>query len=98
MAEKFGNAEIISADAAQVYKGLDIGTAKILQKDRKGIPHHLIDIIEPTEEFNVGHFVAFARKACNVCHLLFGINLYSHFQGCHCQKQNSNHSWRVLVS
>ena len=46
------NTEIISADSMQVYKYFDIGTAKPSAKARQTIPHHLIDILEPDEEFN----------------------------------------------
>ena len=45
--------EIISADSMQVYKGMDIGTAKASVSERKGIPHHMIDICEPGQDFNV---------------------------------------------
>lgn len=50
------NGEIISGDSMQVYKGMDIGTAKIKTEEMQGVPHHLIDIIEPTESFNVAQF------------------------------------------
>jgi len=46
------NAEIINADSMQVYRYMNIGTAKVLEKERKGIPHHLIDIVDPDQEFN----------------------------------------------
>lgn len=52
--------EIISADSMQVYRHMDIGSAKITPEQMGGIPHHLIDILEPTEEFNV---VTFQKKA-----------------------------------
>ncbi|MCR5324727.1 MAG: tRNA (adenosine(37)-N6)-dimethylallyltransferase MiaA [Lachnospiraceae bacterium] len=55
--------EIISADSMQVYKGMDIGTAKITSEEMDGVPHHLIDIIEPDEEFGVLRFKALADKA-----------------------------------
>ena len=48
--------EIINADSMQVYRGMDIGTAKIPVSERKGIPHHLIDIVNPDEEFNAALF------------------------------------------
>lgn len=54
--------EIISADSVQVYKELDIGSDKILPHERRGIPHHLIDILSPEEEFSAGHFYEYARK------------------------------------
>jgi len=53
---KILNAHIISADSAQIYKGLDIGTAKITPEEMKGIPHHMIDIVEPLEKYNVGEY------------------------------------------
>jgi len=52
--------EIISADSMQVYKGMDIGTAKISPDEMKGIPHYLIDELDPWEEFNVYEF----QKRC----------------------------------
>jgi len=57
------NGEIISADSMQVYKGLDIGTAKIKKEEMCGIPHHLIDIAEPTEDFDVKRFSEEFEKA-----------------------------------
>lgn len=50
------NAEIISSDSAQVYKGLNIGTAKITDEEMQNIKHHLIDIVEPTSKYSVGNF------------------------------------------
>lgn len=50
------NGEIISADSMQIYKYMDIGSAKITKEEMKGIPHHLIDIIEPSVEFSVAQF------------------------------------------
>lgn len=47
------NAEIISADSMQVYRGMDVGTAKITKEEMQGVPHHLIDMIEPEDEWNV---------------------------------------------
>jgi len=49
--------EIINADSMQVYRGMDIGTAKLPISERKGIPHHLIDIINPDQEFNAALFL-----------------------------------------
>jgi tRNA dimethylallyltransferase len=50
-------AEIVSVDSALVYRGLDIGTAKPSREQRAGVPHHLIDICEPTESYSAGRFV-----------------------------------------
>ena len=52
-----GNIEIINADSMQVYRCLDIGTAKPPPELRARIPHHLVDILEPTDQFNAGQFV-----------------------------------------
>ena len=48
--------EIISADSMQIYRGMDIGTAKPTIDERRGIPHHLIDIVDPDEEYSVAQF------------------------------------------
>ena len=64
IAKKF-NGEIISADSRQVYRGMDIGTGKDLKDyniDGKSIPYHLIDIIDPTEDYNVARFQTDAFK------------------------------------
>ncbi len=55
--------EIVTADAFQVYRGMDIGTAKPTPEERRGIPHHLIDIVEPTERFTVAQWLARAEAA-----------------------------------
>ncbi|MBC1499946.1 tRNA (adenosine(37)-N6)-dimethylallyltransferase MiaA [Listeria weihenstephanensis] len=55
MAQKFGG-EIISGDSMQVYRGLDIGTAKVTQEEMAGVPHYLIDIREPSESYDVSEF------------------------------------------
>ena len=60
-AKKF-NGEIISADSMQIYRHLDIGTAKVTEDEMKGIPHHLIDIVEPGEEFTVKDYRALAKE------------------------------------
>lgn len=51
------NSEIISADSMQVYRGMDIGTAKPTVKERQGVPHHLIDIRNPDEDWTVSDFI-----------------------------------------
>lgn len=56
------NGEIISADSMQVYKGMDIGTAKITHEEMQGIPHYLIDELEPDEDFNVVRFQQLSKK------------------------------------
>src|SRR6186713_1912882 len=62
LAEKVGG-EIISVDSMQVYRGLDIGTAKPSAAERVRVPHHLIDVAELTEAFDAAKFVALAQKA-----------------------------------
>ncbi len=57
------DAEIISADSMQIYRGMDIGTAKVPPADRRGVPHHLIDILEPSDEATVAEFQACGRVA-----------------------------------
>ena len=56
-------AEIISADSMQVYRHMDIGSAKIRQEEMEGVPHYLIDVLEPEEEFNVVRFQQMAKSA-----------------------------------
>lgn len=55
--------EIISADSMQVYKHMDIGSAKITREEMAGVPHYLIDILEPDEEFHVVRFQSLAKEA-----------------------------------
>jgi tRNA dimethylallyltransferase len=55
-------AEIVNADSMQVYKGMDIGTAKLTVEERQGIPHHLIDVLEIKEEANVSWYQSLARN------------------------------------
>lgn len=65
--------EIISADSMQIYKGMDIGTAKATLEERQKIPHYLIDIRDVTDTFNVVDFYYEARRACQVIHDRGGI-------------------------
>lgn len=55
--------EIISADSMQVYKKMDIGSAKIRSEEMQGIPHYLVDVLEPEEEFHIVKFQQMAKKA-----------------------------------
>ena len=55
--------EIISADSMQVYRHMDIGSAKILPEEMKGVKHYLIDVLNPEEEFNVAVFQKMAKDA-----------------------------------
>ena len=57
------NGEIISADSMQVYRYMDIGSAKITPDEMDGVPHHLVDVLEPTEDFNIVLFQQLAKKS-----------------------------------
>ena len=59
---KLVDGEVINGDSTQVYKGLDIGTAKITVEEMDGIPHHMFDIKEPTDTFSVAEYQAEVRK------------------------------------
>lgn len=62
VAKKY-NGEIVGADSIQIYKGLDIGSAKVTQEEADGVKHHLVDIISPFEEYSAGDYVKDAQKA-----------------------------------
>ena len=62
LAEAFGG-EIVSCDSTAVYRGLDIGTDKLPPEERRGIPHHLIDVAEPTEVYSAARYGADAARA-----------------------------------
>ena len=67
LAKTFGG-EIISTDSMQFYKGLDIGTAKVKKEEMQGIPHHLIDILEPNQNFSVAEFQELVRAKIDELH------------------------------
>lgn len=62
LAKEIGG-EIISADSMQVYRYMDIGSAKISKEEMHGVPHHLIDVLDPSEEFHVYRFQQMAKEA-----------------------------------
>lgn len=63
------NGEIISADSMQVYRRMDIGSAKVTKEEMDGVRHHLIDVLDPEEEFNAARFQAMAKEALEgICH------------------------------
>ena len=62
LALRFGG-EIVSADSRQVYRGLDLGTGKITPAERKGIPHHMLDVVEPNQPYSVAEFQRGAYEA-----------------------------------
>jgi tRNA dimethylallyltransferase len=67
LAEKLGSrgltAEVVNADAMQLYRGMDIGTAKLAPQERRGVPHHMLDVLDVTEENSVADFQSAARGA-----------------------------------
>jgi len=62
------DAEIVNADAMQLYQGMNIGTAKLPEKERRGIAHHLLDVWEVTREASVADYQAIARARILECH------------------------------
>lgn len=64
LSDKF-NGEVISADSVQVYKGFDIGSSKINEGEKSGINHHMIDILNPAEHFNVNRFLELSLEIVN---------------------------------
>jgi len=62
LAKRF-NGEVVSADSMQIYKGMDIATAKPMPDEMQGIPHHLIDFVDPTDSYSVARYVEDAEKA-----------------------------------
>ncbi len=62
LAKRF-NGEVVSADSMQIYKGMDIATAKPMPDEMQGIPHHLIDFVEPHESYSVARYIQDAEKA-----------------------------------
>lgn len=67
LAQSYGG-EVVSADSMQIYKGLDIATAKPTQEEMQGIPHHLISILSPETPCSVADYVEYARKAIAQIH------------------------------
>lgn len=60
--------EIVNGDSMQIYRGMDIGTAKLTAAERGGVPHHLLDILDPREPATVAQFQQWARAAVADCH------------------------------
>ena len=60
LAEERG-ADIVSVDSMQVYRGMDIGTAKLSLEERRGVPHHQVDVLDVTEEASVAAYQRHAR-------------------------------------
>ena len=72
LARRFGG-EIINGDSRQVYRGMDIGTAKPPARDREGIPHHLFDLRDPDQGFSLADFLGLARAAIQGVHRRGGL-------------------------
>lgn len=64
IAERF-NGEVISADSVSIYRGLNVGSAKPTIEERRGIPHHMLDVVDPNEEFSVSDYEKMALEAIN---------------------------------
>lgn len=62
LAKRF-NGEIVNADSQQVYRGLNIGTAKLNESQREGIPHHVVDVVDPSHSFDAAKYVVMADRA-----------------------------------
>ena len=60
LCETFGG-EVVNCDSLQIYRYFDIGTAKLPPEERRGIPHHMLDILDPDEVFTAGEFASRAR-------------------------------------
>ncbi len=56
------NTEIVSADSMQIYRGMNVGTAKVTEDEKKGVPHHMIDVVSPQENYNVSRYVSEAKE------------------------------------
>ena len=72
------NAEIISLDSMSIYRGMDVGTAKPTKDEQQRVPHHLLDMVDPHEEFSVADYVA---RADSVCREIVGRNRIPLFVG-----------------
>lgn len=65
---KLLDTEVVSADSMQVYRGMDVGTAKVTEEERQGVPHALINVLDPSEEFNVIRFLEMAKAEIDRIH------------------------------
>jgi tRNA dimethylallyltransferase len=63
VAQELGDVEIVSVDSMQVYRGMDVGTAKATAAERVAVPHHMIDVADPGDDFSVARFQTEAREA-----------------------------------
>jgi tRNA dimethylallyltransferase len=63
VARRYGGVELVAADAMQVYRGMDIGTAKPTAAERDEVPHHLVDVVDPGDDFSLARYVELGRAA-----------------------------------
>ncbi|MBQ8413563.1 MAG: tRNA (adenosine(37)-N6)-dimethylallyltransferase MiaA [Lachnospiraceae bacterium] len=99
------NGEIISADSVQVYRGFDIGSAKITKEEMKGVPHHLIDVLAPTEGFNIALFKDLAKTAVKDIQIRGAIPIFNGGNGFYIQsliydidfKENEDDGYRTFL-
>lgn len=68
LCQRFGGAEVVNADSMQLYRGMDVGTAKITPDERRGVRHHLFDVLDVAEPASVAEFQQLARAAIVDCH------------------------------
>src|SRR6187397_2266717 len=68
LCRRVGDAEIVNADSMQLYRGMNVGTAKITTDERHGVRHHLLDVLDVTEPASVAEFQQWARTAIAECH------------------------------
>ncbi|GEL94276.1 tRNA (adenosine(37)-N6)-dimethylallyltransferase MiaA [Cellulomonas composti] len=60
--------DVVNADALQLYRGMDVGTAKLTPDERRGVPHHVLDVLDPRDEASVADYQSLARSAVSACH------------------------------
>ena len=92
LAEKF-HGEIIGADSMQIYRRMDIGTAKPGEKEMRGVPHHLIDFLDPGESFSVAQYVQLAKKAIAGVHERGGLPVLAGGTGLYISSLTNNISF-----
>ena len=96
LAEQFGG-EIISADSMQVYRHMDIGSAKVTKEEMDGVRHHLIDVLDPWDEFNVVVFQRLAKQAMEEIYADFGESVHDclAFQRRKFEEPECRYAWKI---
>ena len=95
-AAKRFHGEIISADSMQVYRGMDIGSAKVTREEMDGVPHHLIDVLDPREAFHVVRFKGMAQAAMNGIHERGHLPILTGGTGFYIQALLTENGWNPL--